>query len=100
MLADQHILKHRHIIEEPNILKSAGNTSRHNLVWTRSSYRMTRQANITRCRFIDACNKVKNRGLARTVWANDADNLSRVNNQVHILNRNQATEALRHSGQF
>src|ERR1019366_2592058 len=100
MLPYQHILKDSHIVEKPDILKGTRNTTRYNLVGTYSSNRVPFQTNIARCRFIDTGNKIKNGGLAGTVWADDADNLFRVNYQVHILNGNQTSETFGYCAQF
>src|SRR6266567_2858867 len=92
MLTNQDIFHHCHIIKQANVLKCARNTTYQYLIRIESNRGFPPKRNLTARRTIDPGNEVKNRCFTCTIRPYNTYNFSRIDLQIHILNRNQSSK--------
>src|SRR5579883_3170687 len=100
MLADEHVLQHRHVIKQANILKRTRDPSPQHLIWIEANDRRASEPNITGRGAIDPRNQVKDGRLARAIGTDDAHDLVRGHLEIHALHRDESAEDLGDAAQF
>ena len=97
MHADQHVLGHRHVIEEALVLERAGDAEAGNDVGGEAGDLPAPviEPNPAGGRRIDAADEVEDRRLAGAVGPDETDDLALVDSQGEIVHGPEAAEVLR-----
>ena len=94
--AHHHVLEHRHLGEGLELLEGARHAEPADLVGPESGDGMAVQQHLARVRRLKAREQIEERGLARAVGTDDADQLARAHLEGDVVVGHEPAEALRH----
>ncbi len=94
MLADEQVLHHAQVVEEPDVLEGPAHPPGHDLVRRPPADLVTLESDAPRIRRDEPGDQVEQRGLARAVRPDHADQLARPDGQRDVVGGRQSAEAL------
>ncbi len=100
MLGDPDIVQNRHLVPQPDILKSARHTKGGHLMRFQSSSRFTANPNFTFSGLVKTAHQVKCRGFSCTVGTNKTGHGIRTKTDIKICYRGQTAKPLDHITDF
>ena len=92
MQADLHVVLHRQVVEQPDILEGAGDAHSVDLGGGLTRGVQPVQQDSAPGGLIDLGEQVKHCGLACAVWPDKSSDLRAANGQVEVVHRLQAAE--------
>ena len=92
MLAHQHVLQHRHVGEETDVLERARDAVAQHRVGPLARYLLPCQEDAAAGRAVQPRHDVEERGLAGAIGPDHAHDLARLDMEVDVLHRGQAAE--------
>ncbi len=90
--ADHHVLERRHLRKQPNVLEGAADTEFGDAVPLEASDRPAFDPHLTLGGLVHPGHHVEERGLARTVGPDQAQNLTGVDAEIDVVQRGQTAE--------
>jgi hypothetical protein len=94
--ADHHVVEDREVAERLDDLEGAGESQQGNRVGGLAGDVAPLQGDAPLVRAIVAADQVKERGLARAVGPDDAQQIARADLEAHVAHGSEAAEALGH----
>ena len=94
VLADQHVVEHRHLREEPDRLKGARDAPRDDRVRPKPDDGRALEDDAPAVRLYEPRDHVEERGLAGAVRADEPDHGASRHDEVDVVERHDAAEAL------
>jgi hypothetical protein len=92
----EDVLERGHVVEEADVLECPRHAERCHLVRRQSADRRAVEDHSAGRRLVDPGEDVEERRLARAVRADEADDRAARNDEVDIVDRDQASELLAH----
>ena len=91
-----HIVHHRKLFKQTNVLKGAGNSHFSDPIWLLSRDILSLQTDPALCRRVDSGNQIKQRRFPGSVRSDHTYNLTAVDADIDFTKRCETTELLRH----
>jgi hypothetical protein len=96
MHADQYVLQRRHVLEEPDVLEGAADASLRERVRRLAGEVLAAEGDRAVGRLVDPGEHVEERRLAGPVGADQADDRACRDEEVHVVDGDEAAELLAH----
>src|SRR5207302_3138692 len=100
MAPDPDVVEARHVVEEPDVLKSPRDSPTRNLVRLEARDIATVEHDASARRLEETSHVVEQSGLAGAVGADQRENLATLDVETHVVHRDETAEALGQVGQL